>query len=97
MRRLLASPGRPRHLADMRSLYNVTTTQQAMIEWSRAMRDLAGNLEPSIDIYPDRFGPIVQNGLDGLPELVSVRWVGIAFVVASAAPGDRQARGEAAI
>ena len=56
------------------NLYNVTTTQQARLEWSRAMRDLSGNLEPSIDVYPDRFGPIVRNGLDGVRELVRVRW-----------------------
>ena len=37
----------------MCNLYNVTTTQQAIIEWSRAMRDVLGNLEPSIDIYPN--------------------------------------------
>lgn len=58
----------------MCNLYNVTTTQQAMIEWSRAMRDLAGNLEPSLDLYPDYLAPIVRNGLDGQRELVRVRW-----------------------
>ena len=58
----------------MCNLYNVTTTQQAMIEWSRAMRDLSGNLEPTIDVYPDRLGPIVRNGHDGVRELVRARW-----------------------
>ncbi len=58
----------------MCNLYNVTTTQQAIIEWSRAMRDLSGNLEQSIDVYPDQPAPIVRNGLDGVRELVRVRW-----------------------
>lgn len=41
----------------MCNLYNVTTTQQAIIEWSRAMRDVLGNLEPSLDIYPNYAAP----------------------------------------
>ena len=44
----------------MCNLYNITTTQRAMIEWTRAMRDLAGNLEPSFDIYPDYPAPAVR-------------------------------------
>src|SRR5690554_2717468 len=35
----------------MCNLYNVITTQQAIIEWSRAMRDVLGNPEPTVDIY----------------------------------------------
>jgi putative SOS response-associated peptidase YedK len=58
----------------MCNLYNVTTTQQAIIEWSRALRDISGNLEPSIDVYPDQLAPIVRNGLDGKRELARVRW-----------------------
>lgn len=45
-----------------------------MIEWSRGMRDLSGNLEPSINVYPDRLGPVVRNGHDRVRELVRVRW-----------------------
>jgi putative SOS response-associated peptidase YedK len=56
------------------NLYNVTTTQQAILEWSRALRDLSGNLEPSFDVYPDYPAPIVRNGRDGVRELVRVRW-----------------------
>ena len=58
----------------MCNLYNITTTQRAMIEWTRAMRDLAGNLEPSFDIYPDYPAPVVRNGLDGERELARMRW-----------------------
>lgn len=58
----------------MCNLYNLTTTQQAILDWTRALRDLSGNLEPSIDVYPDTFGPIVRNGQDSERELVRVRW-----------------------
>lgn len=58
----------------MCNLYNITTTQQAIIDLVRVWRDLSGNLEPSIDVYPDRFGPVVRNGLDGQRELVKMRW-----------------------
>ena len=58
----------------MCNLYNITTTQRAMIEWTRAMRDLAGNLELSSDIYPDYPAPVVRNGLDGERELARMRW-----------------------
>jgi putative SOS response-associated peptidase YedK len=56
------------------NLYNVTTTQQAVLDWTRAMRDLSGNWAPSMTVGPDRHGPIVRNGLDGERELVRVRW-----------------------
>jgi len=37
------------------------------------MGDTSGNLEPSIDIYPDQAAPIVRNTSDGR-ELARVRW-----------------------
>jgi putative SOS response-associated peptidase YedK len=58
----------------MCNLYNVTTTQAAIIAFTRALRDLSGNLEPSLDIYPDYLAPVVRNGLDGQRELVRMRW-----------------------
>jgi len=58
----------------MCNLYNLTTSQQAIREWSRAMRDVTGNLEPSLNIYPDYPAPIVRVGADGERELVRVRW-----------------------
>jgi putative SOS response-associated peptidase YedK len=58
----------------MCNLYNLTTNQRAIIEFSRALRDLTGNLEPELDIFPDLAAPIVRNGLDGVRELVRVRW-----------------------
>ena len=58
----------------MCNLYNVTTTQQAIIQWSRALRDQVGNLQPSLDIYPNYRAPIVRNAPDGVRELAMVQW-----------------------
>ena len=50
----------------MCNLYNVTTAQQAIIEWARAMRDHAGNVPPTIDVYPNYPAPVVRNAPDGV-------------------------------
>jgi putative SOS response-associated peptidase YedK len=57
----------------MCNLYNVTTNQEAIRHFTRAMIDSVGNLEPELDIYPDLFGPIVRNTTAGR-ELAKVRW-----------------------
>jgi putative SOS response-associated peptidase YedK len=56
----------------MCNLYNITTNQQAILDFVRAT-DLLGNLEPSLDIYPDYPAPIVRTTPAGR-ELVKVRW-----------------------
>lgn len=58
----------------MCNLYNATTSHQAIIQWTRALRDSAGNLQPSLDIYPDYMAPIVRNAPDGVRELTRARW-----------------------
>ncbi|TIQ28395.1 MAG: SOS response-associated peptidase [Mesorhizobium sp.] len=58
----------------MCNLYNITTSQDAIREWTRAMRDIMGNLEPSIDIYPNMPGPVVRNAADGQRELANLLW-----------------------
>lgn len=58
----------------MCNLYNLTTSQQAIIDFTKAMRDLVGNMPPSFFIGADSMGPIVRNGLDGHRELVNNRW-----------------------
>lgn len=58
----------------MCNLYNLTTAQQAIIQWTRAMRDRSGNLEPSFDVYPNRPGPVVRNAPDGQRELTRLLW-----------------------
>lgn len=61
----------------MCNLYNLTSTRQAVLDWTRTLVDLSDNAmpwEPSMTIGPDRHGPIVRNGLNGQRELARVRW-----------------------
>jgi hypothetical protein len=46
-------------------LYSVTKGQQAIREFTGAMRDTTGNLPPLSGIFPDYAAPIVRNELDG--------------------------------
>ncbi|UWU25469.1 SOS response-associated peptidase family protein (plasmid) [Rhizobium sp. CB3060] len=57
----------------MCNLYNVTTNQEAIRQFTRAMIDSIGNLEPTLDVYPDRMGPVVRNTPAGR-EMAMVRW-----------------------
>jgi putative SOS response-associated peptidase YedK len=52
----------------------MTTNQQAIIDFTRALVAAIGNLPPSLDIYPDFAAPIVRNGEGGVRELVNARW-----------------------
>ncbi|MGD9476162.1 SOS response-associated peptidase [Shinella sp. G-2] len=70
----------------MCNLYRARTTQEELRTSTRAMVDGLGNLEPVIDVYPDRLGPIVRNN-GGQREMVHVRW---------GLPTSRQALFEAA-
>jgi putative SOS response-associated peptidase YedK len=54
------------------NLYNITTSQDATCEWTRAMRDIMGNLEPSLDVYPNMPGAVVRNAPDGQRELAKL-------------------------
>lgn len=56
----------------MCNLYNVTTTQEAMIRLVDGLTDRAGHLEPE-QIYPDQLAPIIRNDAKG-PERVKARW-----------------------
>jgi len=58
----------------MCNLYNLTTSQEAIRALARTLRDLSGNLKPSVDIYPNRPGPVVRNAPDGQRELASLTW-----------------------
>ena len=77
----------------MCNLYNLTTTQQAVLEWTRALRDISGNWRPSMTVGPDRHGPIVRNGLDGKRELVK-RALGNAVIPLCNLAGHRGPRDE---
>ncbi|WP_069307299.1 SOS response-associated peptidase [Methylobrevis pamukkalensis] len=58
----------------MCNLYSLTKGQQAILEFTRTMRDRTGNLPPMPGIYPDYAAPIVRTGEDGERELVMARW-----------------------
>ena len=49
----------------MCNLYNVTTNHEAIIQFARVFRDLAGNLEPSLDVYPNYKAPVVRMDENG--------------------------------
>lgn len=57
----------------MCNLYNVTTNQEAIRALANAMRDIVGNMEPSINVHPDYSAPVVRNNM-GVRELAAVRW-----------------------
>ena len=61
-------------MAAMCNLYSMTSTQQAIRDLTKAMRDQAGNLPPLPGIFPDYEAPIVRNGSNGERELVMARW-----------------------
>lgn len=58
----------------MCNLYSMTSTQRAIRDLTRAMRDQAGNLPPLPGIFPDYPAPVVRNAADGERELVMARW-----------------------
>jgi putative SOS response-associated peptidase YedK len=57
----------------MCNLYSLTKGQQAILEFTRAMRADVGNLQPG-KVFPDYPAPIVRTGYDGQRELVRARW-----------------------
>jgi putative SOS response-associated peptidase YedK len=56
----------------MCNLYNVSTNQEAIRALTSAM-DHLGNLQPSLDVYPDRPGPVVRNAAEG-QEMAMLTW-----------------------
>lgn len=51
----------------MCNLYNITTNQEAIRAVTKAF-DRLGNLQPSLDLYPDQMAPVVRN--DGRSQLL---------------------------
>jgi putative SOS response-associated peptidase YedK len=58
----------------MCNLYSETRGQQAILQFTLAMRDTAGNLPPLPAIFPDMLAPVVRNASDGVRELAMLRW-----------------------
>jgi putative SOS response-associated peptidase YedK len=59
---------------NMCNLYNITASQTAIRDLTGTSRDLFGNLQENLNVYPDYPAPIVRHGSDGVRELVSARW-----------------------
>lgn len=58
----------------MCNLYNLTTTRDAVMEFTRAFADKAGWNAPSLDVYPGTLAPIVRVGADGKREIATATW-----------------------
>lgn len=54
--------------------YNLPTTRDAVMEFTKAFANKAGWNEPSIDVYPNTLAPIVRVGADGKREIASATW-----------------------
>jgi putative SOS response-associated peptidase YedK len=56
------------------NLYNVTTTRDAVLQFTKAFHDKVGWNEPSFDVYPNTLAPIVRVGEDGQREIARTTW-----------------------
>jgi putative SOS response-associated peptidase YedK len=61
-------------LGSMCNLYSVTSSQQAIRNLVRAMRDTTGNLPSLPSVFPDMMAPVVRTAADGIRELMMTRW-----------------------
>jgi putative SOS response-associated peptidase YedK len=57
----------------MCNLYRMTSNQEAIRQITEAMIDSIGNMEPIVEVYPDRPGPVVRNKPEGR-ELAALTW-----------------------
>lgn len=58
----------------MCNLYSMTTSQQAIRDLVKAMRDTTGNLPSLPAIFPNGMAPVVRTAPDGVRELTMMRW-----------------------
>ena len=58
----------------MCNLYNITTSQEAMRRLFRVEHDTFGNLEPSLDVYPDRPAPVILTTADEIETWLNAPW-----------------------
>jgi putative SOS response-associated peptidase YedK len=56
------------------NLYNLTSNQQAIRDFADITRYREGNLPPTLNVHPDRPGPIIRVDADGERELVMSTW-----------------------
>jgi len=55
-------------------LCNVTTTKEAIVQFTKALADKAGFNQPSPDVYPGYRAPIVRAGAGGEREIAGAIW-----------------------
>ena len=70
----LASRDGLMHIRRMCNVYSITTSQAAILQITRALRDVSGNLPPLMEAFPNYPLPIVRNADDGVRELVKFQW-----------------------
>ena len=58
----------------MCNLYSITKSQDAIRDFTKAVRDITGNLPPMPGVFPDYMAPVVRNAPDGVRELAKLRW-----------------------
>jgi putative SOS response-associated peptidase YedK len=52
----------------------MTKSREALVAYTRAMRDRTGNQPPLPAIFPDQLAPVVATSKEGLREVVTMRW-----------------------
>ncbi len=58
----------------MCNLYSMTKSREAVVAFTRAMRDRTGNQPPLPAIFPDQIAPVARTGADGVREVLNMRW-----------------------
>lgn len=58
----------------MCNLYSMTKSREALVAYTRAMRDRTANQPPLPAIFPDQLAPVVATSKEGQREVVNMRW-----------------------
>ncbi|MEZ5995848.1 MAG: SOS response-associated peptidase [Hyphomonadaceae bacterium] len=58
----------------MCNLYSMTKSREAVVAFTRAMRDRTANQPPLPAIFPDQLAPVVRTARDGVREVLNMRW-----------------------
>lgn len=58
----------------MCNLYSMTKSREALVAYTRAMRDRTANQPPLPAIFPDQLAPVVGTSKEGLREVTMMRW-----------------------
>ncbi|GAM99661.1 uncharacterized conserved protein [alpha proteobacterium U9-1i] len=58
----------------MCNLYSMTKSREALVAYTRAMRDPTANQPPLPAIFPDQLAPVVRTAKDAVREVLNMRW-----------------------